>query len=75
MSKARLQVQPCPYGVTTCMCCWCEEPCNNGLQCWECNREGKAVHNTYLCTGFTGTPPWERERTKKEDSHGDAVHK
>lgn len=21
-------VKPCKYGVETCMCCWCEKPCN-----------------------------------------------
>lgn len=56
-----MELKPCPYGVNTCMCCWCEEPCNNGLQCKECEWEGKAVHNTYLCTGFVGTPPWDRD--------------
>lgn len=55
------KIGPCKYGVKTCMCCWCEDPCNNGLQCKECEWEGEAVHNTYLCTGFTGIPPWERE--------------
>lgn len=59
-------VQPCNYGVATCMCCWCEKPCNNGLNCFECKREGKAVHNIYLCTGFAGTPPWERVKANGE---------
>ena len=54
------EVRPCRFGVNTCMCCWCEIPCNNGLNCFECNAEEKAVHNIYLCTGFIGIPPWKR---------------
>ena len=55
------EVKPCPFGVNTCMCCWCENPCNNGLNCFECNAEEKAVHDIYLCTGFIGIPPWKRK--------------
>ena len=63
-------VQPCNYGVTSCMCCWCEKPCNNGLNCFECEMEGKAVHNIYLCSGFAGTPPWERVKENGETNVG-----
>lgn len=64
MSKRELK--PCEYGVDTCMCCYCEKPCNNGLNCWECKREGKAMHNIYLCTGFAGIPPWERDKVARQ---------
>lgn len=50
----------CPYGVTTCMCQFCEKQCNNGLQCAECGWAGHAVHNTYLCTGYKGVDTLER---------------
>ena len=45
---SQFDLMPCKYGVETCMCCWCEKTCNNGLQCWECEYEGKAVHNFAL---------------------------
>nr|DAT31001.1 MAG TPA: hypothetical protein [Caudoviricetes sp.] len=45
---------PCPYDKANCMCQFCEDPCNNGLTCFECTREGEAVHEVFLCTGFTG---------------------
>ena len=44
----------CPFDNGECMCQVCEEPCNNGLNCWECKNEGKQVHSIYLCTGFKG---------------------
>ena len=60
-------LHPCPYGVATCLCQRCEvqERCNNGMDCFECRIEGKAVHNIYLCTGFYGTYPHggRREQT------------
>lgn len=46
-----MELKPCPYGVNTCMCFWCEKPYNNGLQCKEFEWAGEAVHDTYLCTG------------------------
>lgn len=44
----------CPYNQRNCMCQFCEDPCNNGLNCCECRWEGKAVHDIHLCTGFKG---------------------
>lgn len=44
----------CPFDNAECVCQFCEEPCNNGLNCWECKNEGKQVHSIYLCTGFKG---------------------
>lgn len=48
----------CEFKNPECLCQWCEEPCNNGLQCAECKQLGKGVHNCYMCTGFVGTYPW-----------------
>lgn len=44
----------CPFENANCMCQFCEDPCNNGLNCSDCNHSGKAEHNIYLCTGFRG---------------------
>lgn len=44
----------CPVGNGNCMCQYCEDKCNNGLTCYECQRRGEAVHDVYLCTGFKG---------------------
>lgn len=44
----------CPVGNIYCMCQYCEVKCNHGLNCSDCLREGKAVHDIYLCTGFKG---------------------
>lgn len=48
------EIRPCPYDNYNCMCQFCDDKCNNGLNCFECKREGKAVHDIYLCTGFDG---------------------
>lgn len=45
----------CPFGNANCMCQFCEEPCNNGLNCSDCRHEGKVVHDIHLCTGFQGS--------------------
>ena len=42
----------CPFNNANCMCQFCTEPCNNGLNCWECKSKGEQVHSVYLCTGF-----------------------
>ena len=48
------ELKPCPFDNRMCMCQFCEDPCNNGLQCADCDHEGKIMHTTYLCTGFVG---------------------
>lgn len=48
------RLKPCPYDNYMCMCQFCEDKCNNGLNCSDCEYKGKAVHTTYLCTGFVG---------------------
>lgn len=48
------ELKPCPFDVKTCLCQKCKKQCNNGLNCSDCNYEGKSVHNIYLCTGFVG---------------------
>ena len=48
------EVKPCPFGNHSCMCQFCEEPCNNGLNCSDCNFIGSIQHDVYLCTGFVG---------------------
>ena len=47
-------LKPCPFGNANCMCQFCEEPCNNGLNCSDCNYYGEIKHDVYLCTGFVG---------------------
>lgn len=49
-----LDLKPCPFDNYNCMCQFCENQCNNGLNCSDCNYAGKAVHEVYLCTGFEG---------------------
>ena len=44
----------CPFEIHSCMCQFCEDKCNHGLTCSDCNYEGKPVHDVYLCTGFKG---------------------
>lgn len=44
----------CPVGNANCMCQYCEDKCNNGFNCYECQRQKKPVHDIYLCTGFKG---------------------
>ncbi len=44
----------CPFNNANCMCQFCTEPCNNGLNCWECKSKDEQVHSVYLCTGFKG---------------------
>lgn len=31
----------CPFDNADCMCQFCAEPCNNGLNCWECKSKGE----------------------------------
>ena len=47
----------CKYNNPRCLCQRCEEPCNNGLMCHECDISGEQKHNCYMCTGFVGTYP------------------
>ena len=47
-------MEKCPFGNKRCMCQYCEDPCNNGLNCHDCQFNNKAVHDIYLCTGFKG---------------------
>ena len=44
----------CPFDNYNCMCQFCEDPCNNGLNCSDCEYQGKIMHTVYLCTGFKG---------------------
>ena len=44
----------CPFDNTNCMCQFCENPCNNGLNCSDCRFHNKIMHTIYLCTGFEG---------------------
>lgn len=44
----------CSFNNVNCMCQFCEKQCNNGFNCYECNHEGKAIHDICLCTGFEG---------------------
>ena len=48
----------CSFGSPQCLCQWCEKPCNDGLNCHDCEHHDEAKHNIYVCTGFTGTYPW-----------------
>lgn len=48
------QLKPCPFDNYNCMCQFCENPCNNGLNCSDCNYCGEIKHTVYLCTGFSG---------------------
>ena len=49
-----IELKPCPFNNYNCMCQFCEEPCNNGLNCLDCNHSGKIEHTVYICTGFNG---------------------
>lgn len=48
------KLKPCPFNNYNCMCQFCKTPCNNGLNCSDCNHSGKVKHTVYLCTGFDG---------------------
>lgn len=48
------ELKPCPFNNYNCMCQFCEDKCNNGLNCSDCEYNGKAEHTFYLCTGFKG---------------------
>lgn len=66
-------VNPCPFDNRVCACQLCEEQCNNGLNCAECRRAGKAVHTIELCTGFVGdikqhVRNWMRHNGEKADT-------
>lgn len=47
-------LKPCKFGNKNCMCQFCEEQCNHGLNCSDCNYHGRVIHNIYLCTAFKG---------------------
>jgi len=44
----------CQFDNYHCLCQFCEDQCNNGLYCSDCEHAGETVHNVYLCTGFKG---------------------
>lgn len=48
------ELKPCLFDNFNCMCQFCKNPCNNGLNCSDCNHSGKIEHTVYLCTGFDG---------------------
>ena len=48
----------CPFENTRCLCQWCEDQCNNGLTCHECDMKKQGVHDIYMCTGFEGMYPF-----------------
>lgn len=65
------EIKPCPFVNYNCMCQFCTEPCNNGLNCLECEDSGKAEHSVYMCTGFTGDldaylENWKNQKLKQE---------
>lgn len=55
----------CKFGNAECMCQFCLDQCNHGLNCDDCKHEGKAVHSVSLCTGFTGSYDDYLENWKK----------
>ena len=58
----------CPYNNRNCMCQFCEDQCNNGLNCSDCRFEGEPVHSIYLCTAFKGDlDAYIRHSINKED--------
>ena len=38
----------CSFNNVNCMCQFCEKQCNNGFNCYECNHEGKVIHDIYI---------------------------
>lgn len=61
----------CPFNNYNCMCQFCEDQCNDGLNCFECKHEGKIMHSIYLCTGFSGDvvryiEHWKRGKADEE---------
>ena len=48
------ELKPCPYNNYNCMCQFCEDKCNNALNCSDCEHHGEVKHTVYLCTGFKG---------------------
>lgn len=63
----------CPFDNTNCMCQFCENPCNNGLNCSDCQFHNKIMHTIYLCTGFEGDFDKYLENWKR-GSAGESVH-
>ena len=61
----------CPFNNANCMCQFCTEPCNNGLNCWECKSKGEQVHSVYLCTGFKGDLNRYLENWKAHQTEGE----
>lgn len=49
-----IELKPCPFDNYMCLCQFCEDKCNNGLHCSDCEHSGKVEHTVYLCTGFEG---------------------
>lgn len=66
------KIKPCPFDNHNCMCQFCEKPCNNGLNCFDCNHSGEIKHSVYLCTGFEGdiTAYIENWKKKAGESNG-----
>ena len=67
-----MSLKPCPFDNQNCMCQFCEDPCNNGLTCSDCDYEGRAVHDIWLCTGFKGdineyAKNWALREIKKQE--------
>lgn len=48
------ELKPCPFDNYNCMCQFCEDKCNHGLNCSDCEYNNKVEHTVYLCTGFNG---------------------
>lgn len=61
----------CPFNNANCMCQFCAEPCNNGLNCWECKSKGEQVNSVYLCTGFKGDLNRYLENWKAHQTEGE----
>lgn len=47
----------CQFNSNRCLCQWCENQCNDGLNCHDCDFNKKQKHDIYMCTGFVGTYP------------------
>ena len=48
------ELKPCPFDNDMCMCQFCEDKCNGGLHCSDCEHNDRIEHTVYLCTGFVG---------------------
>lgn len=52
------ELKPCLFGNERCLCKTCKSnafypDCNSGycIECFECEKAGKAVHDIFICTG------------------------